>query len=246
MFCPGSPEIRSYWDKVLNYVLKEMDADGIFLDQLGGGTPSPKCTDPSHHHAHPDAYGEEYLELVEYVAKKAKEIKPDAIVCCELIDDVRSQYIDLVQGFGYNRPRERVFTSAEQAANTPPSEYMVFLKYINPHANMFPERTENVAIGAPGYPSDTIYTRFKAQFKSGLQPCKTNPVGAMAYLYGPVNGEAVLAVKAADEIKDVTVYLPENFTPVTGGSHTGKLDKNGNLVVSAGKSARFYKLEKKD
>jgi hypothetical protein len=68
----------------------------------------------------------------------------------------------------------------------------------------------------------------------------------MAYLYGPVNGQAVLAVKAADEIKNVTVHLPAGYTPVAGGSHTGKLDEKGNLVVSAGKSARFYKLEKKD
>lgn len=243
LFCPGSPEIRAYWDKVLHYILKEMDTDGIFLDQLGGGTPSPKCTDPTHNHKHPDSYGEEFLTLVEYVSKKAKEIKPDAIVCCELIDDVRSQYIDIVQGFGYARPKDMTFSSPKQAADTPPNEYMVFLKYINPFANMFPGNSDNVALGSPGYPSDKIYMKYKAQFKSSLRPCKTNPVGAMAYLYGPVNGEAILTVKAWADIKDVAVTLPDAYVPVEGGTDLAKQGANGTVIVQAGVKSRFYVLK---
>jgi hypothetical protein len=243
LFCASAPGIREYWDDVLKYILIEMNADGVFLDQLGGGSPSPKCTDPSHKHKHPDSYGEQYLALVEYVSKKAKELKPDALVCCELIDDVRSQYIDLVQGFGYARPKEMTFSSGEQAAHTPPHEYMVFLKYINPYANMFPGSSDNVALGSPGYPSDTIYTKYKDQFKSGLQPLKTDPVGAMAYLYGPVNGEAVLAVKAWDDINNVKVTLPDNFIPVNGGTDLATKIDDKIVAVEAGKRSKYYVLK---
>jgi hypothetical protein len=246
MFCPGSPGIREYWDKVLHHVLIELDADGIFLDQVGGATPSPVCTDPGHHHAHCDTYGQDFLALLDYVYYKAKEIKKDAFVGCELINDIRSMWTDWIQSFGYNRPTEMKFASPQEAANTPPHEYMVFLKYINPYGLMVPGRPDQVAFGAPGMPDDTIFNSNEVIFRSGLLPCKANPVGAMAYLYGPVNGEAILVTKAWDEIRNVDVRIPSGLKPVTGGTDIGKLDQDGNLIVDAGKNARFYKLAIKD
>jgi len=243
LFCPGAPGMKDYWDKVLNYIFVDLDADGVFLDQLGGGTDSPICCDPTHNHDHFDTYGADYLKLEEYVTQKVKSLKPDALVCCELINDVRSMWIDQVHGFGYARPSKMEFATVEQAANTPPNEYMVFLKYINPHAIMEPDSRDNVALGAPGRPNDEIWMKYKSIFQSGLLPLHTNPVGAMAYLYGPVNGEAILATRAWVDIKNVVVKIPESLVSVEGGTDVAKTDKEGNVIVEAGMKSRFYRFK---
>jgi hypothetical protein len=67
----------------------------------------------------------------------------------------------------------------------------------------------------------------------------------MAYLYGPVEGEAILAVKAWSDIKDVKVTLPESFEPVEGGTDVAKTLSDLSIMVQAGIHARFYALRKK-
>lgn len=66
------------------------------------------------------------------------------------------------------------------------------------------------------------------------------PRGALAYLYGPKNGRAILAVRAAAEIDRVRVFLPaEVETSLPAGL---AWDEGGALVCPASEQPAFYIL----
>jgi hypothetical protein len=243
MLCPGAPGIRDYWDAVLRHILLDLDADGIFLDQVGGGAPNAYCYDPAHAHAHPDAYGRDYLALLDFVARRAREIKPDCFIGGELTSDIRSLWCDQMQGVGYSRPKERSFASPAEAAAAPPSEHFAFMSFINPEIAHLPSAPDYVARGCPGQPDDALWSQYRSVFRAGLQPCLTEPIGATAYLFGPVNGEAILATQACDEVGEVTVTLPTRLFPVAGGTHLARTAGDSSVRVEAGKEPRFYLLK---
>jgi hypothetical protein len=243
MLCPGAPGIRDYWDSVLQHILGDLDADGVFLDQVGGGAPNAYCYDPSHGHADPDAYGRDYLALLDFVARRAREIKPDCFIGGELTSDIRSLWCDQMQGVGYSRPKERVFASPAEAAAAPPSEHFAFMSFINPGIAHLPSEPNYVARGCPGQPDNPLWNRYRPVFRAGLQPCTTDPIGATAYLFGPVNGEAILATQAVAELEEVTVTLPTPLSPVEGGTHRAKPVNASSVRVEAGEQPRFYCLK---
>jgi len=242
MFCPSAPGLREYWDRILRTILIDLDADGFFLDQVGGGTPSSYCYEPSHGHDHPDVYGRDYLALLDWVCRRAREIKPDCFIGGELTSDIRSLWCDQMQGVGYSKPQVVKFESPEQAAATPPGEHFAFMSFVNPEIAHLPSGPEYVARGCPGQPDNPLWKKFRHIFRAGLQPCATDPVGAMAYLFGPVNGEAILATLAGAELKDVTVTLPMPLAPVEGGTHTAKAISETSIQVEAGTEPCFYLL----
>ena len=242
MFCPSAPGLREYWDRVLRVILIDLDADGFFLDQVGGGTPNAYCYEPTHNHAHPDVYGRDYLALLDWVCRRAREIKPDCFIGGELTSDVRAMWCDQMQGVGYSKPREVTFASEQEAAATPPGEHFAFMSFINPEIAHLPSGSDYLARGCPGQPDNPLWKKYREVFRSGLQPCMTDPIGAMAYLFGPVNGEAILATIAVAELKDVTVELPMEMAPAGGGTHVARAVGDKKVVVEAGKEPHFYRF----
>lgn len=243
MFCPGAPGLRDYWDAVLRHILRDLDADGVFLDQVGGGAPNAYCYDPTHRHAHPDCYGRDYLALLDFVVRRAREIKPDCFIGGELTSDIRSLWCDQMQGVGYSRPKEPAFASPDEAAATPPPEHFAFMSFINPEIAHLPASPDYMARGCPGQPDNALWRKHRRVFRAGLQPCPTDPVGAMAHLFGPVDGEAILATLAWAELRDVIVTLPAPLAPAEGGTHMAAAADAGTVRVDAGKEPRFYRLE---
>ena len=242
MFCPGAPGLREYWDRVLRVILVDLDADGFFLDQVGGGAPNAYCYEPTHDHAHPDVYGRDYLALLDWVCRWAREIKPDCFIGGELTSDIRALWCDQMQGVGYSRPKDMAFESPAQAAAVPPGEHFAFMSFINPEIAHLPSGPDYLARGCPGQPDNPLWTQFRHVFRAGLQPCVTEPVGAMAYLFGPVNGEAILATIALAELKNVIVTLPMSLAPTQGGALAAQAVDARRVRVDAGNEPRFYRL----
>lgn len=242
MFCPGVPGLRDYWDRVLRTILVDVDADGLFLDQVGGGTPTVYCYDPSHQHAHPDTYGRDFLDLLDWVCRRAREIKPDCFIGGELTGDIRSMWCDQMQGVGYSHTKPVSFASPEEAAATAPGEHFAFMSFVNPEIAHLPAGPDYLARGCPGQPDNPLWQQYRDIFRAGLQPCLTDPLGAMAYLFGPVNGEAILATLALEDIGEITVNLPCALAPAEGGTHVARPAGAQAVAVEAGKTPRFYRF----
>lgn len=238
VFCPGAPGLREFWDRTLRTILLDLDADGLFLDQVGGGTPTAYCYDPAHRHDHPDVYGRDYLALLDWVCRRAREIKPDCFIGGELTSDIRALWCDQMQGVGYSRPQElKNLTPA-----TPPNEHFAFMSFINPEITHLPAGPEYVARGCPGQPDNALWQKYRDVFRAGLQPCAADPVAATAYLFGPVNGQAILATLAALELPDVRVTLPVDLKPAPGGTAEAQPAGPRTVRVAAGPEPRFYRL----
>ena len=240
LYCPGAPILRTLWTKTLRFILKDLDADGIFLDQVGGAVPNPFCYDPRHRHAHPDMYGRDLLDLLDFVSRKAREIKADALISQELPGDMRSLWADKIHGQGYTGPAPMQFKDEKAARATPPNEAFVFHAFICPSAKFVPDRPEMVMLGCPGEPDDPVWRRFREVFRTGVRPCRTDAPGAMAYLYGPCGGVAVLAVRAWEELGPVTVDLPALLAPVRGGTDIALPAGGRKVRVAVGRKPRFY------
>ncbi len=132
MFCPGAPGMREYWEENLRYILCTLDADGLFLDQVCGGFPSQYCFDPEHQHAHPDSYGQDFYRLVDFIAERARQLKPDCYVGGELMLDSRGVLLDEAHGWGYSGPRSTPPTTLAEQRHIPPAEYYIFTRYLVP------------------------------------------------------------------------------------------------------------------
>lgn len=206
LFCPGAPGIRDYWERVLRTILVDLDADGLFLDQIAGGTPPSYCYAPEHGHAHPDTYGADIVALIDWIAERARQLKPDAFVAGELVLDARSPLLDETHGCGYNRP-----TSTPDADDAKPAEYYAFVSNLCPQISSSVHARENLMNGGAGSHAWPEWQCYRTVFESGLVPCKTSPSGAVAYLFGPKDGMAILAVRATVENLPVRVTLPQGF-----------------------------------
>lgn len=243
LFCPGVPALKDYWDATLRYMLLDLDADGVFLDQVGGGTRCPFCYDPAHDHAHPGVYGQDFITLLDWVCTRAREIKPDCFIACELVSDIRSLWGDQLWDMNFSTPKPMVFSSREEAAQTLPGEHFAALNFVNPHLTHVAADSLHVARGFPGLPDNPVWRQFRHIFRTGPQPCITDPVGGIAYLYGPVNGEAILATLAWADLHNVTVELPLPLQAAGGGTQCAAQLDATHVRVDAGQEPRFYRLE---
>jgi len=206
LFCPGAPGLREYWEKVLQTILIDLDADGIFLDQIGGGTSPAYCDAPGHRHAHPDTYGADMVALVDWIATRARQLKSDCYIGGELVLDSRSPLLDETHGCGYVK-----ITSTDIRSEIKPPEYYAFVRHLTPQIFSSVGTLTNMMQGAIGSHAWPQWRQHRAVLESELTPCETTPVGALAYLFGPVGGEVVLAVQAAKENTSVNVRLPILF-----------------------------------
>lgn len=244
LFDPSASIMRDFWHDALRFILSEdgLDADGVFLDQVGGGTACPTHDDPAFK-GRADHYGADYLDLLDFVCRRAREIRPDALVAGELPSDVRSMWLDQTHAAGYNRARPVRHEHPQQAADAPPHEYLAFLNFVNPKARIEPAGRDLMAVGAPGLPDDELWRQFRDVFAHGLSPCPTEPLGVMAYLFGPVNGRAILSVRAHEAIGRAVVHLPQAMLPAVGATDVATRVGRKIVRVDAGKTARFYLLE---
>ncbi len=231
LFCPGAPGIRDYWERVLQTILVDLDADGLFLDQIAGGTPPAYCYAPDHKHAHPDTYGAEMIALVDWIAERARQLKPDAFVAGELVLDARSPLLDETHGCGYTGP-----TSTPGADDVKPAEYYAFTRHLCPQISSSVSTLANLMNGAAGSHAWPEWREHRVVFESNLTPCATTPASAVAYLFGPVDGRGVLAVRAVAEGVPVRVTLPASFQPGAA--------VNGHVELVVGRQPTFLPLLK--
>ena len=208
MMCPGAPEARAYWEEILRCVLIELDADGIFLDQVGGGFASCYCYAKDHHHEHPDRYGADFIELVDFIARRSRELKPDSFIAGELVLDARSPLLDETHGVGYSHITSKPPETAALRAATKPAEYYIFTKYLTPQIHSSVHLRGHVMNGAAGSHAWAEWQQHRDVFASTVATCVTEPAGALAYLFGPLAGRAVLAVRTHGESRPICVRLP--------------------------------------
>jgi len=206
MFCPGAPGMREYWRRNVDYILKDMDADGLFLDQVCGGFPPQYCYCEAHDHSHPDTYGADMIELVKHIRAYAKSIKPDCYVGGELMLDSRSVLLDETHGYGYTGPPDY---AAALDRGEPMPEYYIFAKYICP--DLFSSFGSCVMDGSAGSNGDSVWLDNRKCFEAGITPCATDERDSVAYLFGPAEGRAVLAVRSAKPC-GIKATLPDKTT----------------------------------
>lgn len=94
MLCPAARGTRAYWLTVIDFLFGELDIDGVFLDQAGGGYRAPYCYASDHGHDEIDVYGRGMLELLSAVRERIHEHNSEAIIVGELAHDLRTRYID--------------------------------------------------------------------------------------------------------------------------------------------------------
>lgn len=243
MFCPGAPGMREYWERILQYLLVDLGVDGLFLDQVCGGAPPAYCYNPDHHHAHPDTYGRDFLALIDFIAELARRLKPDAYIGGELVQDSRGVLLDEAHGYGYTGPRTRPLASPEALRGTPPAEYYVFTRTLCPEIYSS-HAASGLALmnGAAGHPADALWRDHRPVFESNCTPCRVEPPGALAYLYGPKDGRAVLAVRASGSFGQVKITLP-GFIDVRSPLPFGLVrEEDGAFLCAASEEAKFYIL----
>jgi hypothetical protein len=244
MFCPGAPGMRQYWDRVLEYMLGTLGADGLFLDQVGGGDRPCFCYESSHHHAHPDTYSQDFLELVRHINTRAREIRPDAFIGGELVLDARSKCLDESHGIGYSGLRSKPPTDSQTQRQTPPAEYYIFVRHLAPEitSGIGHDRLAMMN-GAAGSNADPLWRKYRHVFEAGATPCQVDPCGGLAYLFGPHAGQAVLAVRSHGDIGIVEVRLP-TYVRLTGALPPGlSASGEGMLACRATLEPQFFVLD---
>jgi hypothetical protein len=232
MFCPGAPGMREYWESILKYLLVDLGVDGIFLDQACGGAPPAYCYDPRHQHEHPDTYGRDFLDLIDFIASRARELKPDCYIGGELVLDSRGVLLDEAHGYGYTGPR------------TPAGEYYVFTKYLCPQ--IYSSNGGNaIALmnGAAGQHGDPLWQKSRRVFEAACTPCRVEPTGGLAYLYGPADGRYILAVRGTDETGQARIRLPDGLE-IDQSLPAGLVWVDGSgLACQAGQQPVFFELK---
>lgn len=127
LLCHGTPAARELYEQTADRIVGDWDADGIFLDQIGGGRQARYCFDPAHRHEHPDVIGENLLDFLKWFRARIKKLKPDGILAGELTHDARLAYMD-VQTSAHRLVREA--PGPDRGGNV--LEYEAFLRYLNP------------------------------------------------------------------------------------------------------------------
>jgi hypothetical protein len=95
MLCPAAQGTREYWFEVVDFLFGDLEVDGVFLDQAGGGHRAPYCYATDHGHDEIDVYGSGMIELLAALRERIHRHDPEAIIVGELAHDFRSSYIDL-------------------------------------------------------------------------------------------------------------------------------------------------------
>jgi hypothetical protein len=239
MFCPGAPGMREYWDCILRYLLVDLGVDGIFLDQVCGGAPPVYCYDIAHQHDHPDTYGRDFLDLIDYIFHRARQLKPDCYVGGELVQDTRGVLLDEAHGYGYAGPR--LPSSVDVSAAAP--EYYIFTRYLCPQIFTRSVKSPLAQMnGAAGDHFDPFWKANRRIFEAGWSTCRTSPPSALAYLFGPLDEQAVLAVRAPAGVEQAVVDLPEQFTSLSSVPDGCQVVGPGQLVCNVGVDPSFYRL----
>jgi len=96
VMCPGAEGWRSLFAQKLAHLIKEFDADGIYIDQVSGARSLP-CYAPGHDHAKPNQAWSSYLTFMDQLRRQLKEIKPDIFLATEGVNDFFGQYFDSQQ-----------------------------------------------------------------------------------------------------------------------------------------------------
>ncbi|MEI6519962.1 MAG: DUF6259 domain-containing protein [bacterium] len=243
MLCPGAPGIKEYWNKVIDYILKDMDADGIFFDQACGGFPPQYCYAAGHNHAHPDTYGQDFLALMDYTGSRMREIKPDSIIVAELYHDTRALMLDVSDGYGYSGIRTKTPETRDAQISTQPAEYFIFSRFLCPDTYCQRQSSdEKLMNGAMGSPSSPIWREYKDVFEAGVRPYKVKPYGAIAYLFGPDEKRVILAVRANGAIGQAHIALPAGIE-ITGELPAGlAMQPDGRLMCQTTATPVYYPL----
>ena len=243
MFCPGAPGMRAYWDRILTYLLQDLGVDGIFLDQACGGAPPVYCYDPAHQHAHPDTYGLDFLNLIDYIATRARQLNPQCYIGGELVQDTRGILLDEAHGYGYSGPRSKPPAANEQARFDPQPEYYVFTRFLCPEIySGIGHSPLSLMNGAAGHHADPLWRQYRPIFESTCTPCAVEPRSGLAYCYGPVQGTAILAVRAPSEDCELAIHLPVALRPAPPLPHGLAQDSAGRLVCRVGTEPAFFIL----
>jgi Domain of unknown function (DUF6259) len=211
MLCPGAPGAKDYWDAILQFILRDLKADGIFLDQVGGGFPACYCYAKDHQHDHPDCYGRDFIQLLEFISRRAQEIKADSILVGELVLDSRSPLLDETHGPGYARITAKPPLTLEERTVSIPDEYYIFTRYLTPQIFSSAKNWADMMDGAAGSHAWPEWRDARRIFESSVRPCATDPSGALVYLFGPVEGKAILAIRTQGEKRQISLQLPFGF-----------------------------------
>jgi hypothetical protein len=138
---------------------------------------------------------------MKFIAATARRIKPDCFIAGELVLDSRSPLLDETHGYGYAGIHAPTPTDPDAQRNTPPPEYYIFTRYLMPQSFSgigHVHGRDDLMNGTAGSHANKVWRENRKIFESpaGATPCRTSPRGVLAYLYGPVDGKAVLAVRA--------------------------------------------------
>ena len=129
--CHAVPEwfdmLKSYVDRAIS-----LGANGVFLDQMGGGS-IQTCFDASHGHKVPFTDAMYYkAEILRKVRDYIKSKNPDISLGVERATDCTSQYVDYIHtcGFGYN------YAEKDKETGRPILKSVPTFRYVFPEAKI--------------------------------------------------------------------------------------------------------------
>ena len=173
-------------------------------------------------------------------------MKPNCMIAGELVQDSRGNLLDEAHGYGYNLPKSSPPAALNVQRSTPPAEAYIFTRYLCPEIyTQASSAVSDLMNGSAGHYREEIWRSYRRVFESVVQPCRVEPVGGLAYLFGPQDGAAILAVRAHGEIGPVNITLPADFFP--RGELPPGLTQNGphQVTCQAGIEPRYFKLSGK-
>jgi hypothetical protein len=96
VMCPATPFWREKIAGIVERMVRELDVDGVYIDQVASYYPM-RCFDPGHDHAPGTGamWTPGYRELVELAQRRARAVKPEAILTTE---DHAEPFLDLFDG----------------------------------------------------------------------------------------------------------------------------------------------------
>ena len=103
--------------------------------------------------------------------------------------------------------------------------------------------TATMMDGAAGEHADPVWRRHRPVMESTVIPCVVQPLGGLAYLFGPCDGRYVLAVRSHGNIGDVRITLPAG-TILPAKLPPGLRRAGGQLVGAARRRPRYFAWER--
>jgi len=90
--CPSNKDWQDFLIDMACWLVKAYDAKGIYLDQLGSAEPFP-CYDGNHTHQDIGEFNQGYLQILEEILTKIREIDPETFLMIENCGDIYSSYV---------------------------------------------------------------------------------------------------------------------------------------------------------